>query len=85
MMPVNIVEKFRHRTDKMTARETFPESGRVVERFAPGRADKLRQHEYLRDDHGPWPGLQSGCRTGNGKTLSSSQAQLGQATYLAVA
>ena len=27
----------------------------------------------------------SGCRTGNGKKLSSSQAQLGQATYLAVA
>ena len=53
MMPVNIVEKFRHRTDKMTARETFPESGRVVERFAPGRADKLRQHEYFRDKNGP--------------------------------
>ena len=27
----------------------------------------------------------SGCRTGNRKKLSSSQAQLGQATYLAVA
>ena len=27
----------------------------------------------------------SGCRTGNGKKLSSSHAQLGQATYLAVA
>ena len=27
----------------------------------------------------------SGCRTGKGKRLSSSQAQLGQATYLAVA
>ena len=27
----------------------------------------------------------SGCRTGNEKILSSSQAQLGQATYLAVA
>ena len=26
----------------------------------------------------------SGCRTGNGKKLSSSQAQLGQVTYLAV-
>ena len=52
-MPVSIVEKFRHRTDKMTARETFPESGRVVERFASGRADKLRQHEYFRDNEQP--------------------------------
>ena len=48
-MPVNIVEKFRHRSDKMTVRETFPESGRVIERFDAGRADKLRQHEYFRD------------------------------------
>ena len=29
--------------------------------------------------------IQSGCPTGNGKKLSSSQAQLGQATYLDVA
>ena len=53
MMPVNIVEKFRHRTDKMTARETFPESGRVIERFASGRSDKLRQHEYFREEYSP--------------------------------
>ena len=52
-MPVSIVEKFRHRTDKMIARETFPESGRVVERFAPGRPDKLKQHEYHRSSSEP--------------------------------
>ena len=35
--------------------------------------------------HEPIQSGLSGCRTGNGKELSSSQAQLGQATSLAVA
>ncbi len=44
----HVVEKFRHRKDRMEVRETFPESNRVVEKFSPGRCDRLREHKYFR-------------------------------------
>ena len=44
-------------------------------------AQKRGQHLWTNTEHGGWGGLP----TGNGKKLSSSQAQLDQATCLAVA
>ena len=45
---VHILEKFRHRSDKMTIRETFPTMEKVVERFANGRKDRLLEHEFYK-------------------------------------
>ena len=48
-LAVHIVEKFRFRADRMSVRETLPDdSHRVIEKFGPGRNDKLRQHEHYR-------------------------------------
>ena len=45
---VHIMEKFRHRLDKMNLRETFPLSDKVIERFANGRKDRLQEHEFFK-------------------------------------
>ena len=50
-----------------------------IDRFPGCAQDPLKNRDYLlQGGWGGWP-------TGNGKKLSSSQAQLGQATCLAVA
>ena len=37
----HILEKFRHRSDKMNVRETFPLLDKVIERFSNGRKGGL--------------------------------------------
>ena len=44
----HVLEKFRHRSDKMTIRETFPLLDKVVERFNNGRKDRLLEHEFFK-------------------------------------
>ena len=43
----HILERFRYRTDKMTAREIFPKEDKVVERFGVGRKDRLKQRDFF--------------------------------------
>ena len=50
----------------------------IAEVFEAFRESKVCFSVYIQSG---W----SGCHTGNGKKLSSSQAQLGRATYFAVA
>ena len=45
---VHVMEKFRHRLDKMNVRETFPLSDKVIERFTNGRKDRLQEHEFFK-------------------------------------
>eukprot|EP00093_Oithona_nana_P004408 04408.XXX_95632_92827_1 [CDS] Oithona nana genome sequencing. len=45
---VHVMEKFRHRLDKMIVRETFPLSDKVIERFSNGRKDRLQEHEFFK-------------------------------------
>ena len=44
---VHILERFRYRMDKMNARETFPDDGKIVERFGAGRKDRLKQRDFF--------------------------------------
>ena len=44
---VHILERFRYRMDKMNARETFPDEGKIVERFRIGRKDRLKQRDFF--------------------------------------
>ncbi len=45
---VHVLEKFRHRSDKMAVRETFPTMEKVIERFSNGRKDRLMEHEFFK-------------------------------------
>ena len=36
----HVLERFRFRSDKMIARETFPKLDKIIERFAVGRKDR---------------------------------------------
>ena len=44
---VHVLERFRYRMDKMNARETFPDDGKIVERFGAGRKDRLKQRDFF--------------------------------------
>ena len=44
----HVLEKFRHRSDKMIVRETFPLLDKVIERFSNGRKDRLMEHEFYK-------------------------------------
>jgi hypothetical protein len=44
---VHVLERFRYRLDKMNARETFPDEGKLIERFGVGRKDRLKQREFF--------------------------------------
>ena len=44
----HVLEKFRHRSDKMNVRETFPLLDKVIERFSNGRKDRLMEHEFYK-------------------------------------
>ena len=42
------MEKFRHRSDKMVVRETFPLLDKITERFINGRQDRLMEHVFFK-------------------------------------
>ncbi len=42
-----VLEKFRFRKDRMSARELFPLENKVIERFLPGRLDHMKEHQSV--------------------------------------
>lgn len=49
---IHTYEKFRYRTDKMVVRETFTQTHQVIERFAHGRSDHLKEHQFFKHSSG---------------------------------
>ncbi|TRY78534.1 hypothetical protein TCAL_04253 [Tigriopus californicus] len=49
---IQTCEKFRYRTDQMTVRETFTRTHQVVESFAHGRPDHLKEHQFFKHSGG---------------------------------
>ena len=52
----HILEKFRHRSDKMNVRETFPLLDKVIERFSNGRKGGLISEKFFCRFFPFWPG-----------------------------
>jgi hypothetical protein len=59
-----VLEKFRHRDDKLIFRESYPDKDLVIEKFDCRLKDQLKVHEYLRGAHKRTMEFYSASRTG---------------------